>query len=170
MTPIEEFIAYRQIETLKYRYLRAGDTQQWDLMADCFSENVVVWYSGGKYRCQGKAEVIAWLRSVLTPGFISSHIAVHPEITLINETSAEGIWRLQDIVHFAEANPGLAHADIQGGEENIGAGYYYDEYVKQGPDWKISSTGYVRIFESFEKHASGSRYRLEIDPARGRRT
>jgi len=167
MTKLEELLEFHNIAQLKYRYLRALDTLDWGLMESCFSEDACAWYSGGQYKQTGRDSIIEFLKGVVTPDFYASHIAVHPEITFHSANSAEGIWRLQDIVHFTEANPNFAHENIQGGEEMVGAGYYHDEYVKENGEWKISSIGYIRIFEAIEPREHRGRYRVHVDPARG---
>lgn len=143
----EEFLEIREIEQLKYRYMRAVDTHDWDLMERCFAEEAETWYGKGTYADKGRDNILRFFRSVITPVFVSSHIALHPEITLTGPDTAKGVWRLQDIVHFTGPNPDSKEANIEGGEEMVGAGYYYDEYIKRDGEWVIKSTGYVRIFE-----------------------
>ena len=46
------------------------------------------------------------------------------------------------------------------------AAYYHDEYVKIGGDWKISSCGFVRIYEAIIRPGSAAPD-LSVDPRRG---
>ena len=94
---------------------------------------------------------------------------MHPELTLTAPTTATGIWRMQDSVYFQGPNP-AAHRNIQGGEALFGAGYYHEEYRKERDGWKISSIGYVRIFEVIERGAIGQAVELSVEPSRGMRT
>jgi hypothetical protein len=167
MTTVNDLIEFHEISQLKYRYLRALDTHQWDLMEQCFTEDAFAWYSGGKFTHQGRSQIIGFLRELIPPAFVSSHIVVHPELKLTGQATAEGIWRLQDIVYFTEANPAFVDGNIQGGEEMTGAGYYYEKYAKEETGWKISSIGYVRIFEVIERKPARADIDLAVDPARG---
>jgi SnoaL-like domain len=164
---VEEFLEIREIEQLKYRYMRAVDTHDWDLMRECFMEDAKTWYGNGSYADTGRDNILRFFRTVITPVFVSSHIALHPEITLTGPDTAKGIWRLQDIVHFIGPNPDSKEADIKGGEEMVGAGYYYDEYAKRDGIWRISSTGYVRIFEKVNAPDTREGSHLKTEPSLG---
>lgn len=167
MTTVEDLLAIHDLSQLKFRYARGIDTQDWPLVESCFTEDASVWYSGGQFSFDGRTAIMDFLRDLLRPSFVSSHIVLHPEIELAGPDRAKGVWRLQDIVHFTEANPAFAHVDIQGGEEMNGAGYYYDDYVRQADGWKISRMGYVRIFEAIERPDSRTGFHVEIEAARG---
>ena len=167
MTTLNDLTEFHEISQLKYRYLRGLDTHQWDLLEDCFTEDAFAWYSGGAFTHSGRRQIVDFLRELIPPSFVSSHIVAHPELKLTGPTTAEGIWRLQDIVYFTEANPMFAHGNILGGEQMSGAGYYYEEYRKEDSGWKISSIGYVRIFEVIERQAARAHIDLEVDPNRG---
>jgi hypothetical protein len=164
---VEDFLEIREIEQLKYRYMRAVDTHDWDLMGRCFAEDADVWYGEGMYAFKGRENILGFFRSVIIPSFISSHIALHPEITLTGPTTAKGIWRLQDIVHFTAANPEAKESDIKGGEKMEGAAYYYDDYTRIGGEWVIQRTGYVRIFESMSPAGGRPGEHLKVEPKMG---
>jgi hypothetical protein len=67
---------------------------------------------------------------------LTSHRVHQPEIDLTSPTTATGIWALEDTVIETSANITIR-----------GSGFYEDEYVKMAGQWKITSTGYKRIFE-----------------------
>lgn len=137
MTP-DQLVDVHEITRVKYRYLRALDTHQWELMRSCFTADARSWYSSGKYSSEGGPDaIIRMLSGMMVDGVVSSHIALHPEIEFTSPTTATGVWRFQDIVHVAGADSMLT-----------GAGYYYDEYEKGAEGWRIKSTGYERIFEA----------------------
>jgi hypothetical protein len=165
---IDEIIAFHEITQLKYRYLRAVDTQDWTLLASVFAANVRTWYDKGKLTTQGREAAVKGLADHMGPAVHSHHIAVHPEITLTGPTTAKGVWRFQDIVWFDKAHPNPLVPQLEGGERLIGAGYYYDEYEKENGAWKISSTGFVRIFESVEAMRNNPDVTLRSEPAYGK--
>jgi hypothetical protein len=165
---IDEIATFHQITQLKYRYLRAVDTQDWKLLASVFAKNVRTWYDEGKLAVQGRENAVKALVDHMGPSVQSHHIAIHPEITVSGPATAKGVWRFQDIVWFDKAHPNPLVPDLKGGERLIGAGYYYDEYEKEDGEWKISSTGFVRIFESVEAMRDNPNVRLRAEPALGK--
>jgi hypothetical protein len=165
---LEDLIAIHEITQLKYRYMRCVDTQDWDLLAMVFTKNARTWYSSGLLTASGRENIVAMLSTAMRPSIYSSHIALHPEITLTGAATAKGSWRFEDIVHFREADPALVADGIQGGERLIGAGYYYDEYEKEDGQWKVASTGYVRLFETTEQPQDQPNMKRRFEKARGR--
>jgi hypothetical protein len=77
--------------------------------------------------------------SMARPTFLSSHRITQPEIDLTSDTTATGIWALEDYV-----------IDEQYGLTIHGAAFYRDEYIKVGGEWKIQHTGYTRTFEQMQ--------------------
>jgi hypothetical protein len=154
MITASRLLDFHEICQLKYRYIRALDTQNWDLLADCFTDDIVLWPNGGDYVARGRDAVMAMVKAIVIDNFYSSHIAVHPEIDFIDDTHAKGIWRLEDIILFTGPHPAITHTPIQGGEQTQGAGYYYDQYVKGASGWKMSNCGFMRIFEAMRRPGS----------------
>lgn len=164
---LDDIMDIRAIEQLKYRYMRAVDTHDWVLMERCFAHDASIWYGNGLYSFTGLADILAFFRSVITPSFIGSHIALHPEITLVSPDRATGIWRLQDIVHVRDADTAARESDFQGGEKMEGAAYYHDDYVRTRDDWLIHRTGYVRIFETITPRSGRPAEHLKVDTRLG---
>ena len=88
-------------------------------------------------------------------------------IEVVDANTVKAIWRLQDIVHFLDDRTSYENFDIKGGEEMVGAGYYYDRYEKVGDEWLIASTGYERIFEYCEPREGRPGFKLLVDPYLG---
>jgi len=143
MVDLQEIEAIKQ---LKYKYMRCIDEKRWDELAECFAENATVSYSGDKYAFAGRDAIMKFLvDSMNRDSFLSSHRVGHPEIEVTSETTATGIWALQDTV-----------IDTQFEITLRGAAFYRDEYVKIGGQWKIQSTGYERTFEEIESRKGNS--------------
>ncbi len=125
------------IKRLKYKYFRCVDCKLWDELAECLTEDATTSYSGGKYSFQGRDEIIQFLQKGLgRHSMLTMHHGHHPEIEFTSETTAKGIWALQDYVIDLKRNTTL-----------FGAAFYHDEYAKVNGEWKIKFTGYDRTFE-----------------------
>ncbi|WP_107149296.1 nuclear transport factor 2 family protein [Trinickia symbiotica] len=163
---LDEFTALHEISQTKYRYLRAVDTQDWELLRSCFTDDASVWYNQGKFTAEGPDNIIARLKAWFLPVVYSSHIALQPEIELTGPDTAKGTWRLQDIVHFKGPVPDPVR-NLTGGEEITGAGYYYDDYRCVNGQWKIARTGYVRLFEQIARRAGRGDVEVKAVDERG---
>ena len=128
------------IKRLKYKYMRCIDEKLWDEMRSCFIEDATCSYSGGKYSFSGRDEIMKFMvEAMARKTFLSSHRVHHPEIDFTSNTTATGIWALEDSVIDEENEIALR-----------GAAFYRDEYLKVDGEWKIKHTGYTRTFEEIE--------------------
>jgi hypothetical protein len=128
------------IKRLKYKYLRCLDQKLWDELEECFVQNATSAYGGGKYSYEGRDAILEFLRNSMgADSFLSSHRVHHPEIDFTSETSASGVWALEDIV-----------IDTKWEITIRGAAFYEDEYVKEDGVWKIQHTGYKRTYEEIQ--------------------
>ena len=131
------------IKRLKYRYFRFLDQKRWDELKECFVEDATSAYSDGKYSFAGREQIMGFLTGALGRSTIlTAHTGHHPEIDFISDHSATGIWALEDTV-----------IDLENKVTIRGAGFYHDEYVKVGGQWKLKVTGYQRTFEELESRA-----------------
>ena len=84
------------IKRLKYRYWRFLDLKQWDDLASLFAADATVAYGDGKYTFTGVDSIMDFLRRSLgwESGSITLHHGHHPEIELLGDDAASGIWAL----------------------------------------------------------------------------
>lgn len=128
-----------EIKLVKYRYLRALDTKDWELFAATMTEDVVGKYGesiGEEHHFANRDELVNFMRTSLGPEIITEHRVSHPEIT-VDGDEATGIWYLQDRVIAPDFNFML-----------IGAGFYHDRYRRTPDGWKICETGYDRTYDA----------------------
>jgi uncharacterized protein (TIGR02246 family) len=126
------------IRQLKARYFRTMDTKDWAGMRRVFTEDVVIDTSeAGGSIVTGADEFMTFLQEALG-GAVTVHQGHMPEIELTSDTTATGVWALNDIVIF----PNGVRLD--------GYGHYHEVYEK-GPDgWRISSSKLTRLHTDFQ--------------------
>jgi hypothetical protein len=149
MTP-SDLVEIELIKRLKYKYMRCLDQKSWDELGECFTDDAVAAYSGGKYTYEGRGAILEFLRQAMgATTFLSSHRVHHPEIDLTGPTTATGTWALEDVVVDTARDMSLR-----------GAAFYTDEYVKEGGRWKIRRTAYRRTYEEIASRSQPGPTRL----------
>lgn len=143
MSPAE-LAELEAIKQVKYRYLRAVDTRDWDLLETTLTEDATAAYSSGKLSYDGRDAIVEFLRgSMPVEDMLTSHKVHHPEITLTSDTTAEARWALEDVVIIQSAQLTIR-----------GAAFYEDRLVKHDGKWRISHTGYRRLYEEMVPRSS----------------
>lgn len=145
------------IRRVKHAYFRLLDLKRFDELGELLTDDVSSSYDSGSMSQQGRVDVVAFLHKVLgDPGRITMHTGHHPEIELTSPTTATGTWYLEDRVIVPEYD-----------FELHGTALYHDEYRKEGGRWRISRTGYDRIFEEQRRRSTGEVLALHsrFDPA-----
>jgi ketosteroid isomerase-like protein len=138
---LEEIEAIKQI---KYAYFRLLDLKQFDELGQLLTEDATAAYDDGKLSFAGRDAIVQFLKDALSdPGMITQHNGHHPEIQVTSDTTATGTWYLNDRVII----PG---ADL----EIAGTAFYRDDYTKTSNGWRITHTGYERVFEEQRKHST----------------
>jgi uncharacterized protein (TIGR02246 family) len=136
-----DLVEIEAIKAVKYRYLRAVDTRDWDLIATTLTEDATSAYSSGKLSYNGRDAIIEFLSSSMPPeDMLTSHRVHQPEIELTSPTTANARWALDDVVILQSAGINIR-----------GAAYYDDKLVKVDGEWKIAHTGYRRLYEEMSK-------------------
>ena len=125
------------IRRLKARYFRTMDTKDWAGMRQVFTDDVVIDTSeAGGDLISGADAFMAFLHEALG-GATTVHQGHMPEIDITSDTTATGIWALNDIVIW----PNGVRLD--------GYGHYHETYEKVGDDWKIASSKLTRLLTDF---------------------
>lgn len=150
---IRELVELEAIKRLKYRYLRCLDQKLWDELEECFAEDATASYGGGSVQLTGRGEVMEFLRSRMGgTTMLTSHRCHHPEIDLLDDTTAKGVWALADTVVLTDLDLTIE-----------GSAFYEDRYVRDGQGWRISHTGYRRTYEQIWPRSSVAGLRLTAD-------
>lgn len=147
-----DLVACREIEQLKYRYVRTLDTKDWDGFRACFTDDAHAVY-GDRLVFDGPDEIVGFMRDNLGPTMITLHQVHHPELSVDGDT-ATGTWGLQDRVIMTEHRLLLD-----------GASYYDDDY-RRGADgtWRIARTSYRRLYEHMISMDDVPSFQLTANP------
>lgn len=122
-----------EIRQLKYAYFRCVDTKDWDGIAACFVPEATATYPNQD--CDGRDAILAFLTASLFPDLVTMHHGHHPEIR-VDGDEATGTWHLHDQVYAPAFDFALE-----------GSALYEDRYVRTCAGWRMTHTGYRRIFE-----------------------
>ncbi|MDT4960100.1 MAG: hypothetical protein QOG07_4207 [Pseudonocardiales bacterium] len=133
-----DLVVLEELRQLKYRYLRTLDLKEWDEFADTLTPDVTANY-GEHLTFDGRDAVVTFMRDSLGPAIITVHHCHHPELAVAGD-NATGTWYLDDKVIIIENRMLLT-----------GAAFYEDTYRRCGDGrWRISRTGYQRVYEAVQ--------------------
>ena len=129
------------IHVLKARYFRCIDTQDWETFASLFVEDFEADVTedmafAGLPRDSGiRQGRERWVRGVAKAleGVRSVHHGHMPEIDVIDDTNARGIWAMTDRLEWGD------------GSVLDGAGHYHEEYVCENGEWKFARLRLSRL-------------------------
>lgn len=128
------YMTFEAIKQLKARYFRFIDTQQWDQLAEVFTKDATLkWGPADDQIMVGRDAILAGLMANLE-GAKTVHHGHMPEIELIDETHAKGIWSMFDRVDHPQYLL-------------IGFGHYHEDYVLQDGAWRIQHLHLTRLHE-----------------------
>ena len=135
---IQRLMDIEAIKQLKHAYFRCLDSANWAEMAELFHEDVSVHFIGGSYewQLQGRGEYLDAVSKSFHQQAIGHHNGHHPEIQILSETEATGIWYLADHMW-------MLNFDFH----TTGTAIYWDRYEKVDGRWAIRDTKYRRLYE-----------------------
>lgn len=145
MTDIEKLLALEEIRALKARYFRFVDTKDWPGFEALFTPDAVFDISDDIPGCVlTGATKIREAASVPLTGCASVHHGHCPEIELTSDTTATGIWPMEDTLRWADD----ANSPIKALH---GYGHYHETYVKRDGQWCIKTLKLRRLRVDIEK-------------------
>ncbi len=135
-----------EIRGVKARYCRFLDTKAWDELAGLFTEDATldVREDTGLPPIVGRDALVAQIKAAVANAR-TAHQVHSPEITLLNEHSAEAIWAMQDRVVWAEGK-----SPIPPVRAITGYGHYYECYARQDGVWRIAALKLARLHVDME--------------------
>ena len=135
---IQRLMDIEAIKQLKHAYFRCVNTANLEELGQLFHEDVRVRFKGGGYEwnLEGKREYVDNIGMAFSREAVGQHNAHHPEIQILSETEATGMWYLADNMWI------LNHNTL-----TTGTALYWDRYIKVDGKWLIRETNYERIYE-----------------------
>ncbi|MEU4434611.1 nuclear transport factor 2 family protein [Nocardia rhamnosiphila] len=128
---------HEALRALKARYFRLMDTKDWAGFRALFCDDVVIDLS------EAGGEVITGADEFLTflTGRIGDALTIHhghsPEIDVLSETTAQGIWALEDRLSWPN------------GTRVHGFGHYHETYAKIDGTWRIRTQRLTRLHTDY---------------------
>lgn len=145
MDAVRHLQAIEEIKRLKARYCRFVDLNRREELRHLFTHDIVYEFQGWK-KGQGADSFAGSARDFADRH--SFHRVSMPDIEILSETTARGIWAMVDIIEYPEAS---------GKTSSRGYGYYHEEYRKVDGAWRISSLLLIRhrVEELGSRHTGG---------------
>lgn len=139
MSNIDVLVATEEIKSLKARHFRCIDAKDWEGLAAVFAPDAQFDISEDIPGCVvvGRDKILETVRPPLT-GCVSVHHGHCPEITITSDTTATGIWAMEDMLRWNED----AGAPIR---TLHGYGHYIEAYRKIDGAWHIQTMTLTRL-------------------------
>lgn len=151
MTDTERLLAIEAIHQLKARYCRFVDTKDWpgyqSLFADDAHFDISSDLPGGVLT--GSDKIVATVSASL-PGVVSVHHVHGPEIEFTSDTTATGIWAMEDMLRWGPET-------TTPGQALHGYGHYHETYRKVAGRWVIQTMKLTRLRVDFTPAPAESR-------------
>lgn len=132
---LRRLVAIEDIKQLKARYFRAVDLRDWELFASLFTEDLKIDFEESVSKPMSREQFVASAREHFE-GAISVHHGHCPEIEILDDENARGVWPMFDLVETPAGS---------GYESHTGYGHYTEEYRKVDGRWMIARTKLTRL-------------------------
>ncbi|MDA7419194.1 nuclear transport factor 2 family protein [Xenophilus arseniciresistens] len=135
---LESLVSIRQ---LKSRYCRYIDTKQWEALRGLFTADAR--FEGFGSAPDG-ADVQTFVSGVAArlADAVSVHHCHTPEITLLSEDRARGVWAMQDHLQWPRA---IALKEAPHASGFQGFGHYEEEYLREAGQWRMHRLRLTRL-------------------------
>jgi hypothetical protein len=137
----EKLLAIEEIKQLKARYCRVIDEGRIEEWRGIFVVDAVA--LGPEVDAQplihGVEAMISFAQSALE-GVVRNHHIHAPEIELLGDAKARGVWAMEDNLFWPQERPNMFGAR----RHFRGFGHYHEIYVKTTDGWRISEMQLIR--------------------------
>ncbi|MBA6413673.1 nuclear transport factor 2 family protein [Parahaliea sp. F7430] len=135
---VQRLMDIEAIKQLKYAYFRCVDTANIEELATLYHDDIAVHFLGGSYewKIKGKQELLDKQRDAFHKQAVGQHNGHHPEIQLLSDSEATGLWYLADNMWSLNMKA-----------FTTGTAIYWDTYKKVNGKWLIIESKYERLYE-----------------------
>lgn len=141
MDHAQQWLELEAIKQLKARYFRCMDTKDWEGWRSVFTEDAALEFDLAVStlgrpgqpapKLVGRDAILAYVSKAFATNQTVHHGHM-PELELLSDTRARGVWAMEDIVD-------------DGHQVVHGYGHYHETYSKVGGAWQIASVHLTRI-------------------------
>ncbi|MGB3413448.1 MAG: nuclear transport factor 2 family protein [Microbacteriaceae bacterium] len=131
-----------ELKQLKARYFRFIDTKDFERLPEVFTEDYVYADDAKERIIEGRDAFVNFIVGRHTDS-VSVHQGYMPELEILSESEARGVWAMSDVVILPNTRNGRL---IQRGN-----GHYHERYRKQDGVWRIEYTHLTRVWLSIEE-------------------
>jgi hypothetical protein len=129
LSKIEILWHIEAIKKLKARYFRALDSKDWTTLCNTFTREIVILNSrAGEEHRTTRDRHIEHYKWLIGEGR-SIHHGYTPEITILDEANATGIWAMDDIIVYPPRDKPQGFR---------GWGHYHETYKVEDGEWHIA--------------------------------
>lgn len=129
-----------ELQVLKSQYFRFLDTKEWASWRSLFTDDMLYMYDesvpsrgAGKAVTRGGDDFVE-----RASGLLETRVTVHhghtPELAIVDENTASGIWAMFDYVE-----------DPDKGWAFQGYGHYHERYQKEHGQWRVAEMRLTRL-------------------------
>ncbi len=139
MTDLERLRAIEDIKRLKGLYFFYVDGKQWTRwQTEVWTPDARLELDDGTV-LEGAEKITRLISAVLVDDQITTHHGHMPIIDILSDTTATGIWAMEDIIRTPKDKP-----SVKGYTRMQGFGHYHEAYVRTPDGWRIKSSRITR--------------------------
>jgi hypothetical protein len=140
MTDVEKLLAIEEIKRLKSRYFWGLDHKDWDFWRrEVWAADARLIVPEDSRDCVGIEAIIGYVTES-TADQVSVHHGHMPDIEITSDTTAKGLWAMEDRLYRTKEHP------LGDGSTYLhGFGHYHETYVRTAAGWRLETTKLTRL-------------------------
>ncbi len=140
MKDIEKLLAIEEIKRLKSRYFWGLDHKDWEFWRrEVWAPDARLIVPEASRECVGVEAILAYVKES-TGDQVSVHHGHMPDIEITSDTTATGVWAMEDRLYRTKQFP------LEDGSIYLhGFGHYQETYVRLERGWRIQTTRLTRL-------------------------